>query len=233
VPRTVVMAPARRQAGPAGAVAALLVPAAGGAPLALDAARLRQGLVVGRQGDSDLVIANDTVSKRHARLRLDESGRLTVEDLGSANGTFIGAQRVQSGVLGAGTTLKLGSALYRLDMPGSAAGAARRWVLHGAGDGGQPIELVVEASADGAAGAATWTVGRLRSGPGDLVLAAASVSAQHARLRATADGRLEVCDLGSSNGTFVDGRRIGTAWVALDGAGEVQFGSVRLRLAAR
>ena len=43
---------------------------------------------VGRSSDADLVLADDTVSRRHAVLRGDRS-TLVVEDLGSSNGTSI------------------------------------------------------------------------------------------------------------------------------------------------
>jgi hypothetical protein len=49
-------------------------------------------LSVGRQPDSDLVLDDPSVSKRHATLRWDEkSGRCTIQDLGSTNGTFLNA----------------------------------------------------------------------------------------------------------------------------------------------
>lgn len=43
---------------------------------------------IGRSTDADLVLADDTVSRRHAVLRGDRAS-LVVEDLGSSNGTSI------------------------------------------------------------------------------------------------------------------------------------------------
>lgn len=43
---------------------------------------------IGRSADADLVVADDTVSRRHAVLRGDQ-GALELEDLGSSNGTSI------------------------------------------------------------------------------------------------------------------------------------------------
>jgi hypothetical protein len=48
---------------------------------------------VGRAEGNRVVIDHVTVSRRHARLTID-SGRLMVEDLGSATGTFVGSQRI-------------------------------------------------------------------------------------------------------------------------------------------
>ena len=48
---------------------------------------------IGRAQGNDLIVEDNSVSRRHARL-IVESGHLMIEDLGSANGTFIGSQRV-------------------------------------------------------------------------------------------------------------------------------------------
>ncbi len=48
---------------------------------------------VGRAQDNELIIDDDSLSRRHAHLTF-EAGRMLVEDLGSANGTFIGSQRL-------------------------------------------------------------------------------------------------------------------------------------------
>ncbi len=48
---------------------------------------------VGRAQGNDLIIEDTSVSRRHARLSV-ESGKLMIEDLASANGTFIGSQRL-------------------------------------------------------------------------------------------------------------------------------------------
>ena len=50
-------------------------------------------VIVGRSKQADLRIEEGYVSRRHARLWL-EAGRLMVEDLGSANGTFLNGERL-------------------------------------------------------------------------------------------------------------------------------------------
>jgi hypothetical protein len=58
-----------------------------------------QGLVVGRQqSSSDLVLSDASVSRSHARLKMT-GGSLSVEDLGSANGTRVDGKPVAEGVL--------------------------------------------------------------------------------------------------------------------------------------
>lgn len=55
----------------------------------------REGYVIGRSPQSsELLIADDSVSRRHARVFL-RGGRLSIEDLGSANGTAVGGALLQ------------------------------------------------------------------------------------------------------------------------------------------
>ncbi len=55
-------------------------------------------VVVGRADGNGVTIDHVSVSRRHAQLQLSEEG-LSVEDLGSANGTFIGSQRLAANTL--------------------------------------------------------------------------------------------------------------------------------------
>src|SRR4051794_11135926 len=60
----------------------------------------------------------------------------------------------------------------------------------------------------------------------DLVLADGKASRRHAALRVLPDGRATLYDLGSSNGTFVNGRRIQST--LLQGGEEIQIGDTVL-----
>lgn len=87
-----------------------------GQPYAFDVdrgvlAQSPEGLVIGRASDQcALVLAHPTISRSHARLRLEGAG-LLLEDLGSTNGTEVNGKAVDSGkstVLAPGDTLRLG-----------------------------------------------------------------------------------------------------------------------------
>jgi len=73
--------------------------------------KLTEGVVVGRAaGQSDLVVAHATVSRRHARLSL-VGDTLRIEDLGSTNGTAVDGKPVRPGFPVAaepGSTIRLG-----------------------------------------------------------------------------------------------------------------------------
>jgi diguanylate cyclase (GGDEF)-like protein len=73
----------------------------------------------------------------------------------------------------------------------------------------------------------TVVVGRVP--PCDLVLPTSTVSRSHFQVELDADGELEVTDLGSTNGTFVEGRRAEGA-VRVPPGGRVEAGDVVLRI---
>lgn len=64
-------------------------------------------VVVGRSRDCDLVLEHETVSGRHARLSWD-GDRLTLEDLGSSNGTFVDGRQVARAKIRPGDEIVLG-----------------------------------------------------------------------------------------------------------------------------
>jgi pSer/pThr/pTyr-binding forkhead associated (FHA) protein len=64
-------------------------------------------LVIGRE-NADLTIDDAQVSRRHVAVRL-EGGQLEVEDLGSANGTFVNGSRIDGPVkVGGGAKIRVG-----------------------------------------------------------------------------------------------------------------------------
>jgi hypothetical protein len=52
------------------------------------------GVVIGRGPESDFVVADPSVSRRHALVRTDESGAVWIEDEGSRNGLWVAGERV-------------------------------------------------------------------------------------------------------------------------------------------
>lgn len=77
---------------------------------------------VGRAEGNRVVIDHVTVSRRHARVIID-SGRLMVEDLGSATGTFLGSQRIPAhspSLVEEGQTIRFGDVEARFLGPAPA-----------------------------------------------------------------------------------------------------------------
>lgn len=73
---------------------------------------LEDRLIVGREEDADLTIAEGRVSRRHAEFHLlPETGELCIEDLGSSNGTFVNDLPVFTPqTLSVGDVVRIGSA---------------------------------------------------------------------------------------------------------------------------
>jgi FHA domain-containing protein len=82
--------------------------------LALDWSGGCEELVIGRHPDCDVVIGDETVSRRHAQLTFRDEGWI-VQDLRSTNGTRLNGRSVGRCRLRPGDRLGLGSQLLRVD----------------------------------------------------------------------------------------------------------------------
>jgi pSer/pThr/pTyr-binding forkhead associated (FHA) protein len=73
---------------------------------------LQAVVAIGRDPENDVLLADRSISKRHALMRL-VGGEYVIEDLGSLNGIFINGERVKKAALRSGDTLKLGNTILR------------------------------------------------------------------------------------------------------------------------
>lgn len=74
-------------------------------------------VVIGRAPECDISVHAEEISRRHALVKPTQEG-LSVEDLGSSNGTYINARRVQQGFLNAGDELRLDAVRFIVVAPG-------------------------------------------------------------------------------------------------------------------
>jgi hypothetical protein len=74
---------------------------------------LHARLVIGRSSGCQLVVADDTVSRRHAELFVEE-GRWLLRDLDSSNGTWVNGRRIVEAEVRPGDVLHLGGCRLRL-----------------------------------------------------------------------------------------------------------------------
>ena len=70
-------------------------------------------LVIGRSSDLDMVLIEDMVSRKHAKLHIGQSG-LTISDLGSTNGTFVNGEKVKTAKLKEGDRILIGTSILKL-----------------------------------------------------------------------------------------------------------------------
>lgn len=81
-----------------------------GAVVPIDPAR---PMLLGRQQGSDLLLPEELVSRRHARLAY-EGGELVLEDLGSTNGTYLNGVRVTRARVAEGDRVLLGQSILKV-----------------------------------------------------------------------------------------------------------------------
>jgi predicted component of type VI protein secretion system len=80
---------------------------------------LEPGTTIGRE-DCDITLIDPDVSRRHAAIQI-MAGELSIEDLGSTNGTFVnGDQITERRTLRAGDEVRIGSTVWRLRAPAEA-----------------------------------------------------------------------------------------------------------------
>ncbi|MBL92036.1 MAG: GGDEF domain-containing protein [Myxococcales bacterium] len=74
---------------------------------------LTQGeLIVGRSQKADIQVEQESVSRQHARFRVQANG-ITVEDMGSTNGTYVNDQPAKPDALSCGDQIKIGRTIYK------------------------------------------------------------------------------------------------------------------------
>ncbi len=180
---------------------------------------------VGRAVTSDILLRDDKVSRQHAQIECNDTGCVII-DLGSANGTLVNDQRITRAPLAHGDSVRMGDCVLRYEIGARAvepditfidtADDAEKTLLESRlatelNDTTQPRLVVV-------APGKTWevpiralaealTLGRHPDNDVDLDLP--NVSRHHARVERHGDDFV-LRDLGSANGTWVNGARIET-----------------------
>ncbi len=178
-------------------------------------------VTIGRGVEADIRIDHPQVSRRHAELAYEPGAGWVLRDLGSSNGIFVDGQRVAALAVWQGCHVMLGPSVearvLRVGEPGIAGlpdvGVAERDGTDVPGSGqARPVRSGQETPTgkivSDRSGSGVVTIGRA---PDNSVVADdLLVSRHHAQATPEGDGfRIE--DLGSRNGTYVNGARVRAA----------------------
>ncbi len=144
-------------------------------------------ITVGRGSQNDIVVSASGVSNRHCDLIVD-GGSVTIRDQASTNGTFVNGVKVSDKTLRSGDKVTLGKQ-YDFDWQTAALGK------------GAPSS----SSCNHSVSSGEYIIGRAPEC--DRVIDNFKVSRKHCKLFREGS-TWYVQDLGSSNGTFVNGKRV-------------------------
>jgi pSer/pThr/pTyr-binding forkhead associated (FHA) protein len=147
---------------------------------------------IGRSSANNIVVSDMKVSALHAVITIPDSGKVTIKDLNSTNGTYVNGQRITGETpLTGNDVVKVGDSIVE-------------WTKYL----NAPQPQAPPYTGDLHAIRGKKTVGRSHSN--DIVIAHSNVSAFHAQLIEKENGEIVIVDNQSTNGTYVNGRKITT-----------------------
>ncbi|MEO1270699.1 MAG: FHA domain-containing protein, partial [Myxococcota bacterium] len=205
---------------------------------------LATAVTFGSAPDNDFVINAPMVSGYHARITYDGQN-LILEDLQSTNGTFVSGKQIQREVVFPGTSIGLGSYTFTLDpshlhklepvrthYQQQAAQSSpptspppQQQTAQPAAIEPQPPPSVPQGGPQPSPGAQSVSIGY--DPDNVIVIPMPQVSGHHCRLWQDGDTYI-IEDLGSSNGTYVNGERVHRSKVKL--GDQIGLGSYRFTL---
>lgn len=166
--------------------------------------------VVGRE--ADITISDVQVSRRHAVIG-NEAGVITIDDLGSTNGTFVNGERLKQGsprTIQPGDAISFGEFEVKISMPGYAGQTQILASNKTAAMAAPPQVVAAPGQLVGEGSSYPLKFGSNSFGrrdENDVVLADPYVSSRHGIIELTEDG-IFVTDVGSTNGTMLNDAKL-------------------------
>ncbi|MBQ8361221.1 MAG: FHA domain-containing protein [Bacteroidaceae bacterium] len=156
-------------------------------------------LKVGKDVSNDIVINNSTISRQHAVVTIADNNIVTIRDLNSTNGIYINGKRIATDtVLKPGDKIQLGNyvATYaELTKPNN-GGIKNETLVNKGSDYVQMPQGIRDSRKIG------------RDSSMQMCYNQSDISKHHATLCLLQTGSVVIVDMNSTNGTFVNGKRI-------------------------
>ena len=191
---------------------------------------LRSELTIGRTSENGIVLPSGAVSRQHATLYIDH-GSVFIVDHQSANGVYINGEKIQgTSQVNPEDLLRVGSFQLMVEEMAETSdrGGYQTAVVHPNQAHGK---LVITSGAHAGKELLLFepisVVGRTQEN--EVTISDISVSRRHAMIDRKDDGSYIISDQGSSNGTFVRGKRLRSGVRAWHGD-KVRFGKIECLL---
>ena len=184
-------------------------------------------VTIGRNGfQANIEIPSQGVSRLHATIQLVDKNNLRIVDQNSTNGTYLNGVRVQESNLKSGDVIS-----FQKNQPEYAllVNATTPTFLLDEDTIPTPLDFLVESQKtlfELLQEKETVTIGRQDC---DIVLSNLTISRKHTSVTKKPDGTYLVTDLGSKNGTFVNGYQI-TAPIYITESDVIQIGKYEFNI---
>jgi|LauGreDrversion4_2_1035121.scaffolds.fasta_scaffold328608_2 pSer/pThr/pTyr-binding forkhead associated (FHA) protein len=191
---------------------------------------LRAELSIGRTSENGVVLPSSAVSRQHAVLYVDH-GQVFINDLQSANGVYVNGERLQGPTqLTPTDSVRIGAYQLVIEQMVEIAdrGGYQTAVVH---PNQAHAKLLItsgpQAGKEFLLFEPITVVGRTQEN--DVTISDISISRRHASIERKDDGSYLITDQGSSNGTYLRGRRLRGAVRSWHGD-KVRFGQIECLL---
>jgi len=195
---------------------------------------IRPGLnAVGREGD--VLFADPRVSRKHAQIK-SENGVMSIEDIGSTNGTFLNGARLQPGeskAINPGDTVSFGGLELKLSLPGQAGAtnilqSNKTAAMNAAPQVEAPPAVLVGEGQEFPLKKGVNTFGRKSAN--DVQIADPYVSGKHGEIEIAEEG-IYLTDTGSTNGTMLNDAKLNpNQRTRITPSDEIRLGSLKFHV---
>ncbi|MFA5624592.1 MAG: FHA domain-containing protein [Bradymonadales bacterium] len=182
---------------------------------------------IGRVEGSDIILPSSSVSRTHARISIS-NGKCYIDDLGSANGIIVNGVSVKTRQeLKNGAKVRIGEYTLYLEYKEKLSGEQDilRTQIVASNQNGYKLVRVGDkfAGEEFSLSESQNSIGRTEDNY--ILLSDPSISRNHAAIH-NLGITSRLTDLGSSNGTFVNGKRV-KGDILLQSGDEIRFGNIR------